>query len=83
MSIDDDIARLRKDAAGARTRHARAEAELAQEEAKAAAAREDLRAEFGVSTTEEARALLAGLDAQIESEATEVRRKLAQAGGAQ
>jgi hypothetical protein len=83
MSTDEVIAQIRRDAAAARQRHDSARAGQVQAEARAAATREDLQAEFGVSTGVEVRALLADLDAQAETEAGEVRRQLALAGGAQ
>lgn len=49
--------------------------------ARAAAVREDLQAEFGVSTVAEARSLLADLEGQVEERAAEVRRLLRLAGG--
>lgn len=83
MSIDEDIARLHKAEAAARTRHASATARHGQEEARAAATREDLQAEFGVTTVAECRAMLAELDGQVAAEADRVRQQLALAGGAQ
>lgn len=50
-------------------------------QARAAAVREDLQAEFGVSTAAEARALLAELRRQMDARAAEVREQLRLAGG--
>lgn len=83
MSIDEDIARLHKAAEAARVRHAGAAAGRDQAEARAAAAREDLQAEFGVITVAECRAMLAELDGQVAAEVNQVREQLALAGGAQ
>jgi hypothetical protein len=83
MSTEEVIAALRRDETAARQRHARAEAGLVQAEARAAAAREDLQAGYGLSTVEECRAALAELDGQMAAEADRVRQQLALAGGAQ
>jgi hypothetical protein len=83
MSIDEDIARLHKAEADARQRFASATVRHGQEEARAAAAREDLQAEFGVTTVAECRAMLAELDGQVAAEVCQVREPLALAGGAQ
>jgi hypothetical protein len=83
MSIDEDIARLHKAEAAARTRHASATVRHGQEEARAAATREDLQAEFGLVTVEECRAMLAELDGQVAAEVNQVREQLALAGGTQ
>lgn len=81
MSIEETVARLREDVTGAGHRHASADVQAARAEARAAALREDLQAEFGVSTAEAARQQLAALDRQVEQEAAEVRRQLELAGG--
>jgi len=80
MAIEETVARLRADVTAAQQRHAGADALARQAEARAAAAREDLQAEFGVSTVEEARAAAAALEGQLEAEAAEVRRQLELAG---
>jgi hypothetical protein len=81
MSIEETVAGLREDVTGAQRRRAGADAQAAQAEARAAALREDLEAEFGVSTVEAARGQQASLDQQVEKEAAEVRRLLGLAGG--
>jgi hypothetical protein len=82
-SIEETVARLRAQETAAQQRRARADAGIAQAEARAGTLREDLRAEFGVSTVDEARAALAVLRQQLETEAADVERLLAQAGGTQ
>jgi hypothetical protein len=81
MTIEQDIAAIRRDQQAAQQRQATATAGRTRAEARAAATREDLQHEFGVSTVEEARAELAGLRQRLEAEAAEVRRQLDLAGG--
>lgn len=81
MSIEETVAALRREVTGAQRRHASAAAQAQQADARAAAVREDLEAEFGVTTVEQAREKLAGLERQLETEAGEVRRQLATARG--
>lgn len=81
MGIEETVAQLRADVTGAQRRGAGADAQAVQAEARASSLREDLKAEFGVSTVAGAREQLAGLDRQVEEEAAEVRRHLGLAGG--
>jgi hypothetical protein len=81
MSTEQEIAALRQDVLAAQQRHARAAAGAAQEEAKASVARDDLQAEFGVSTVASAREALAALQLQLDGAAAEVRRQLDLTGG--
>jgi hypothetical protein len=81
MTTEQEIAAIRRDQQDAQRRQATATAGQAQAEARAQAARDDLRAEFGVSTVEEARTALAGLRQRLEAEAAEVRRQLDLAEG--
>jgi len=83
MDIDAEVTQLKTAVAAAQQRHARAEAGAVTAEGRAAAVTEELRTEFGVGTLEEARNLLAQLASQVEARTAEVRRRLAQAGGAQ
>lgn len=71
-----DIEQLRRDVTGAQQRHAAATAGVTGAEARAEAAREELKAEFGVGTVGEAEALLAQLRQQVEERAAEVRAHL-------
>jgi predicted nucleic acid-binding Zn-ribbon protein len=82
MGLEETVARLRGEVTAAQHRHASASAQAAQADARAATAREDLEAEFGVSTVEAAREKLAGLEKQLAGEVTEVQRQLDLAGGA-
>jgi hypothetical protein len=81
MGIEETVARLREDVTAAQRRHAGADARATQAEARAAAAREDMQAEFGVSTVPAARQRLADLERQLEEEAAGVREQLELAGG--
>jgi hypothetical protein len=81
MSIEETVAQLRAEVTAAQRRGAGADAQAVQAGARAASLREDLKAEFGVSTVEAARQQLAVLDRQVEEEAAEVRRQLELAGG--
>jgi hypothetical protein len=83
MGIEETVAKLRGEVTAAAQRHALAEAGLVQAQARAEAARGDLQAEFGVTTVQAARTMLADLRQQMEAEAAEVRRLLAIAGGTQ
>lgn len=83
MGIEEEVARLRRDAASAQQRHARAVADVAQHDARAEAVRENLRDEFGVDTVAAAREKMTGLKARMETEAAEVRRQLELSGGEQ
>jgi hypothetical protein len=76
MSTEQEITALRRDVLAARQRHALAVAGAATAEAKVSVARDDLQAEFGVSTVDEARVLLASLEKQLGDAAAEVRRQL-------
>lgn len=81
MSTEDDIAALREQVTALQRRHAEASAGVQQAEARAAAARENLHAEFGVQTLDAARVLLADLERKVTEAAGEVRRQLERAGG--
>jgi hypothetical protein len=83
VSAEEVIAQLRRDAAGARARHAQAVAGVQQDQARADAVAADLLEEFGVRTAEEARDLLASLDNQVAEAAAEARRQLDLAEGSQ
>jgi hypothetical protein len=71
-----DVEKLRRDVTDAQRRHAAAVAGVAGAEGRAAAAREDLRAAFGIETTAEAEGLLAELRGQVEERAAAVRAHL-------
>lgn len=71
-----DIEELRRDVTDAQRRHAAAVAGVTGAEARAEAVREELRAEFGVGTLEESRALLLRLRRQVDERAAEVRAHL-------
>jgi hypothetical protein len=83
MGIEETVGRLRADVTAAQRRHASAAALEQQADARAAAVREDLETEFGVTTVEDARKKLAALEQQQETEAAEVQRLLDLAGGTQ
>jgi hypothetical protein len=83
MSAEEKVTQLRGAVSAAQQRHARAVTGLTAAEARAAAAREDLQAGFGVSTVAQAEEKLAQLERDLEARAAEVRRQLALAGGGQ
>lgn len=83
MSIEDEVLALRGEAAAQARRQAGAEAGQAQADGRAEAVREDLRAEFGVTTVAQARALQAETEQLLAAEMAEVRRLLVLAGGPQ
>lgn len=82
MGIEETVAQLRGEVTAAQRRHASADAQAQQATARAAAVREDLGEEFGVTTVAAAREKLAELERQLETQADEVRRQLDLAGGA-
>lgn len=63
--LERQVATLTEALADARRRNARAAAEHDAAAARAAEAREVLQAEFGVSTVEQAKAMLAQLEAEL------------------
>lgn len=76
-----DIDSLRADVTAAARRHAAAVTGKDRAEGVAVAAREDLRREFGVTTTADAALLEAQLQREQETEAAAVRAALERAGG--
>jgi hypothetical protein len=81
MDLEETVARLRGEATAAQRRHASASEQAARAGARAGALREDLSAEFGVTTVAEAKQKLADLEGQLATEAAEVQRLLDLAGG--
>lgn len=81
MSTEADIAALREQVTAAQRRHAEARAGVQQAEARSAAVREAMHAEFGVGTLDGARVLLADLERKVTEAAGEVRQQLERAGG--
>lgn len=82
MDIAEQVGQLRRDGALAARRHATAAAGLAEAQTRERLAAEELRAEFGAGTLAEADALAAGLRAQVEAEAAQVRESLQTTGRA-
>jgi hypothetical protein len=82
MDLMQKVTELKQQGEVARTRHARALAGIAVAEDRAAQLTALMKSEFGVSTADEARALLAKLRGEADQEAAEVERLLAEAGGA-
>ena len=75
-----DITSLRDEVTAAQRRHASAVASREQAAGRAAAAREDLQREFGVSTAADAKLLAAQLERDVEAEAGRVRAALERTG---
>lgn len=76
----EDITELREQVESAGRRHARAVAGLEQSRGRVDAAREELQAEFGVPTLEEAAALAEQIEREVAAEAAAVRAALERAG---
>lgn len=83
MGTEEKVALLRRDVTAAQRRAAGADQAVLKTEAREEAARHDLEAEFGFSAPEKVQAELARLEAELETEAAEVRRQLELAGGTQ
>jgi hypothetical protein len=81
MTTEDTIAAIRRAEVAAQQRHVQAETGQAQAEARVTALLEDLQREFGVTSLEEAKALLAALETETATEAGRVQELLVQAGG--
>jgi hypothetical protein len=81
MSIEQDIAALQADVADRTKDRARAEHELAQAEAREHSALQDLKAEFGVETIEDAQAKAGRYEAALKAAVEKTRQHLAQAEG--
>lgn len=82
MSIEQEIEALQADVADRTQDKVRAEHELAQAEAREHSARQDLQAEFGVTTIEEAQAKAGRYEAALTAAVAKARQHLAQAGEA-
>jgi hypothetical protein len=78
--IDQQVAAVRRDIAEAQAARARAEHAYGVARAQAEAAARDLKEEFGVSSPDQARQLLARLEAELDAECTTVREALARTG---
>jgi hypothetical protein len=80
LSVDKQVAAAKADIATAQSARARAEHEYNVAKAQAEAATRDLKEEFGVRSPEQARELIASLEAELDTECTRVREALARAG---
>jgi len=79
-STEDQIREIRGSIAQVQSKKVRAAVELENAKARLADARKVLKSEFGVSTTEEAKAKLAELRAELDATVVEVEEALALAG---
>lgn len=79
-SFEDRIRQYRTTASQTAAKKARAEAELSAAEDREKEARAALKSEFGVETSEEARALQAELQADLDARQAEIEQALAEAG---
>ena len=79
MAIEDALREIRTQISQAQGRKARAEVELEGAQARKTAARATLK-EFGVETTADAKAVLASLEAELETAVTQTQEALAEAG---
>lgn len=80
MTLMDDVATLQARVADAHRAQARAAGALDNAKATLDAAREDLKRDFGVTTVEQATALLAELTAELQNLADQVAAQLDQTG---
>jgi F0F1-type ATP synthase membrane subunit b/b' len=78
--VDRQVAAAKADIATAQAARARAEHEYQVAKAQAEAAARDLKDEFGVSSAEVARQVIARLELDLEAECTRVREALSRAG---
>jgi F0F1-type ATP synthase membrane subunit b/b' len=78
--IDKKVAVAKADIATAQAARAGAEHKYKVAEAQAEAAARDLKEEFGAASPQEARELIAKLEAELEAECTRVREALSRAG---
>jgi len=81
MTLDEKIAALRQQQAGAESRKARAEVELAVAEKRQQDAQDALKAEFGIETTEQAQAALKAAEDDLAAECRRLEDALVQARG--
>lgn len=80
MAIDDQIREIRGAIALVQNKKARAAVELDNAKTRVADARRALAEEFGVTTTEDARAKLTELRAELDAAMAEIEAQLAVAG---
>lgn len=80
MSFEDKIREYRTAASQTAQKKARAEAELENAQAREKQARDALKSEFGVETSEEAQDLKKSLDAELAEKQEEIEKALAEAG---
>ncbi len=78
--VDKQVAAAKADIATAQSARAKAEHEYNVAKAQAEAAARDLKEEFGVSSAEVARQVIAKLEAELEAECSRVREALSRAG---
>ncbi len=79
--VEKKVAAAKADIAKAQAVRARAEHEYKVAQAQAEAAARDLKEEFGATSPQQARELIASLEAELEAECTRVRDALSRAGG--
>jgi len=78
--VDAQVVQAKADIADAQAARAKAEHQHAVAQAQAEAAARDLEAEFGVSSPQQARELIASLEAELEAECSRVRDALSRTG---
>jgi multidrug resistance efflux pump len=78
--LEQKVALAKRDIATAQDARAKAEHQYNVAKAQAEAAARDLKEEFGVSSPQQARELLAELEAELDAECTTVREALSRAG---
>ena len=79
--VEKKVAAAKADIAKAQAVRARAEHQYKVAQAQAEAAARDLKEEFGATSPQEARELIASLEAELEAECTRVREALSRANG--
>lgn len=80
--VERQVAAVKADIAAAQGARARAEHEYQVARAQAEAAARELKDEFGVSSVQQARDLIATLEAELEAECSAVRDALDRSGSA-
>lgn len=80
INVEEELRSIRSQISTVQTKKARAQVEYDNAVERANTAKKTLKEEFGVSTTEDAKALLTNLEAELASAIENAKSGLAQAG---
>lgn len=80
MDVEQRIREIRAEISAITSKKARAVVELDNAQSRLASARDTLKQEFGVSTTEEARAMITVLRKELDSAIAKIEKELSEAG---